>query len=313
MDVDLQGMRAFVATAEEMHFGRAAERMYLSQQALSKRIRRLEEALGVPLFERTTRRVELTPAGRRLLPKAKDALASFEAAVDSVRESAGRLRVDVYDERFSPLEVLRELLDRDPELRIEPSMRQGLAVALPAVWSREIDAAFGQVHDLGAPLPPELEHRLSHVQPMHAFVGGEHPLADRETMRPEELRDAGIVMPDPGDATEARGFLTRLAQQFGVPIRFTEPAVGLRHYVEMVRREGRAVALGEASIEVPEDSGLRRIRLVDPVPLAPWSVVWHRQNRNPQLRRMLRLLGTPDVPPRDDPGYWLAEPYRPTG
>ncbi|MFP3969202.1 LysR family transcriptional regulator [Actinomadura fulvescens] len=313
MDVDLQGLRAFVATAEEMHFGRAAERMYLSQQALSKRIRRLEEALGASLFDRTTRRVELTAAGRRLLPKAKHALAAFDAAVESVRERAGRLRVDVYDERFSPLGVLRELLDRDPELRIEPSMRQGLAVALPAVAGREIDAAFGQVHDLGTPLPPELEHRLSHVQPMHVFVGVEHPLADRGTMRPQDLREAGIVMPDPGDATEARGYLTRLARRFGIPIRFVEPAVGHRHYSELVRREGRAVALGEASIEALPGSGLHRIRLVDPVPLVPWSVVWHRDNRNPQLRRMLRLLGTPDLPPPDDPAYWLAEPYRPAG
>ncbi|MEU5883354.1 LysR family transcriptional regulator [Spirillospora sp. NPDC047279] len=310
MDVDLHGLRAFVATAEEMHFGRAAERLYLSQQALSKRVRRLEEALGQPLFERTTRRVELTPAGRRLLPRAREALAAVDAAVDAVRERGGRLRVDVFDERFSPLGVLRGLLDRDPGLRIEPSMRQGLANALPAVQSREIDAAFGQVHDLGAPPPPELTHRLSHVRPMHAFVGAAHPLAGREEMRPEELRDAGIVMPDPGDATEARGFLTRLAGRFGIPIRFTEPAVGQRHYGEIVSREGRAVALGEESIEVPRGSGLHRIRLVAPVPLAPWSVVWHRDNRNPQLRRMLRLLGEPDLPARDDPAYWLPEPYR---
>ncbi|MEV4258685.1 LysR family transcriptional regulator, partial [Spirillospora sp. NPDC049652] len=57
MDVDVPGLRAFVAAAEEMHFGRAAQRLFLTQQALSQRVRRLEAVLGAPLFERTTRRV----------------------------------------------------------------------------------------------------------------------------------------------------------------------------------------------------------------------------------------------------------------
>ena len=65
MEADIEGLRAFVVTAEELHFGRAGQRLFISQQALSKRIRRLEQALAVPLFERTTRAVELTEAGRR--------------------------------------------------------------------------------------------------------------------------------------------------------------------------------------------------------------------------------------------------------
>lgn len=308
MDVDLRLVRAFVAAAEEMHFGRAAARLFLTQQALSKRIRRLEEELAVPLFERTTRRVELTPEGRRFLPPARDALAAFDAAVASVRETAQRLRVDVFDERFTPMRLLRDLVERDPSLRIEPSMRQGLAVALPALRAREIDAAFGQVMDLPGPLPPELAHRLVHLEPMHAFVPLDHPLASRDAMRPSEL--PGIAMPDPGGASEARAYLTGLARRFGVPIRFCEPAVGRRHYVELVRREKRDVALGEASIEIPPDSGLHRIRLVDPVPLAPWSVVWHRGNTGPLLRRMLRLLPAPAPPPPDDPDHWVPDAYR---
>ncbi|GAA4130356.1 LysR family transcriptional regulator [Actinomadura keratinilytica] len=308
MDVDLQLVRAFVTAAEEMHFGRAAARLFLTQQALSKRIRRLEEALSASLFDRTTRRVELTPAGRRFLPLAKDALAAFDAAVASVRETAQPLRVDVFDERFSPMRLLRELLERDPSLHVQPSMRQGLALALPALRTREIDAAFGQAMDLPEPLPPELAHRLVHLEPMHAFVPLDHPLASRDAMRPSDL--PGIAMADPGGASEARGYLTGLARRFGVPIRFYEPAIGHRHYGELVRREKRDVALGEAGIEIPPDFGLHRIRLVDPVPLAPWSVVWHRGNTSPALRRMLRLLPAPTPPPPDDPAHWMPDAYR---
>ncbi|MDL4771130.1 MULTISPECIES: LysR family transcriptional regulator [Thermomonosporaceae] len=311
MDVDLPGVRAFVAAVEEMHFGRAAQRLFLTQQALSKRVRRLEQALGTPLFERTTRRVSLTAAGRRFLPLAQEAVTAFDTAVAAVRtaggQDGGRLRVDIYDERFSPMRIVRGLIDRDPGLRFEPSMRQGLALALPALLNGEIDAAFGQARDLPGPWPPELARRLVHVEHMHAFVGAGHPLASRETLRPAELREAGIAMPDPSGAVEARAYLSSLARRFGAPLRFGEPAVGYWHYGELVRRERTAVALGEACIEVPPGFGLHRIRLVDPVPLVPWCVVWRKGDRGPGLRRMLGLLPVPDLPGE---GHWLPDAYR---
>ena len=71
MELDLTQVRAFVVTAEQLHFGRAAARLFLTQQALSKRIQRLEHSLGEPLFVRGPRGVELTEAGHRFLPHAR--------------------------------------------------------------------------------------------------------------------------------------------------------------------------------------------------------------------------------------------------
>ncbi|MCO6006111.1 LysR family transcriptional regulator [Actinoallomurus purpureus] len=307
MDPDLQGMRAFVVVAEELHFGRAADRLFLTQQGLSKRIRRLENALAVPLFERTTRRVGLTAAGRRFLPLAREAVAAYDTAVAAVRETDALLRVEVFAERFTPLRILREAVGRTPGLRVEPTMRQGLPAALPAVLSGELDAAFGRVHDLGRPWPAELDHRPMHIEPLHAFVDEAHPLAGRSVLRLPDLREAGIAMPDPGGAEEWRGYLLRLRDELGVPVRFTELAIGVRDYGEQMRRETRAVMLSEAGTDLPDDPRMRRIPLIEPVPLHVWSVTWHRRNRDPRLRRLLEALPVPSVPDADDGRFWLPE------
>ena len=94
--IDLRRLRYFVLVAEELSFSRAARRASLSQQALSSQIRSLEDEVGRVLFFRTTRRVELTPAGRALLPKARMSLRAATEALASAR-AAGP------DPRYNPL------------------------------------------------------------------------------------------------------------------------------------------------------------------------------------------------------------------
>jgi DNA-binding transcriptional LysR family regulator len=86
--VELRHLRYFVAVAEERHFGRAAERLHIAQPPLSQQIRRLEAELGAPLLHRTTRRVELSPAGEVLLPRAREILAAVDAATHDARRAA---------------------------------------------------------------------------------------------------------------------------------------------------------------------------------------------------------------------------------
>jgi DNA-binding transcriptional LysR family regulator len=121
---ELRQLRAFVAVAEELNFTRAAERLHLAQQAVSKSVRQLERELGVALLERTTREVRLTAAGRALLDSGRDAVVSADAAFEHARKVgrgvSGTVRIGITPAVGARVrnEVARALLDDAPDLLV---------------------------------------------------------------------------------------------------------------------------------------------------------------------------------------------------
>ncbi|WP_216206926.1 LysR family transcriptional regulator [Amycolatopsis aidingensis] len=290
MDLDLAQVRAFVVTAQRQSFSRAAEQLFLTQQALSKRIRRLEEALSVQLFLRTGRATELTEQGARFLPHAVELLRVAEAAVAALDGAARPLRLDLIDSRLSPMFMLRRMAERDPELRIERSQLRGLANALGPLLHGELDLAFGRVRDLGRELPAELEHRLIRLEPLVALLPPEHPLAAGEVVRMTDLRAEGIWLPSLAGPVEWLAYLRRMSESLGVPLDESGVSYDLRHTLEQTRYGRQRVTLAGADMELAADLNLRVLPF-EPAPLFPWSVVWHRDNRHPGLARLLALAG----------------------
>ncbi|OXM61403.1 LysR family transcriptional regulator [Amycolatopsis vastitatis] len=290
MDLDVAQVRAFVVTAEQRHFGRAAQSLFLTQQALSKRIRKLEDALGTPVFLRTPRSVELTADGERFLPHARELVRVADAAVAAMGAEDRPLRLDLVDHRLSPMYLLRRLAAHEPGLRIDRVAGRGFANAIDPLLSGELDAAFGRVSGCGRPLPDELEHRPVRLEPLVALLAPEHPLAVQDVLRLEELRADGIWLPGLSGPAEWLSYLKELCEASGVPIDDSGVSYDLRHTLEQTRYGKRRVTLAGADMELAPDLNLKVLPF-EPSPLFPWSLVWRRGKAHPALRRLLAVAG----------------------
>jgi DNA-binding transcriptional LysR family regulator len=287
MELDLTQVRAFVEVAEQRHFGRAAARLFLTQQALSKRIQRLEHTVGEPLLVRGTRGVELTDAGQRFLPHARQLLDAADAAAAAARPAAWPLRLDVWGQVQGPLRMVRRLLSETPELTVELSMRRSLAAALEALERAQIDACFGRVHDLDRPWPSGLSHRPVVLERAAAAVSADHPLAHAPRLHPADLKESLLWMPAAATSTELMGAYRRFAQHFGIPLDSSGQNLGLEHAIDQLRRDPRRFVLFGSGWPIPSDASIRLLPL-HPRPCYLWSLVWREGDRHPLLGLLLR-------------------------
>lgn len=243
MDLDVAQVRAFVRAAEELHFGRAAETLGISQQALSKRIAWLESLLRAPLFLRDGRGVSLTGAGRRFLGPARRTLEAADAAVASVTGVERPLRVDVWGHLYAPTRTLAQVAF--PSGKLTLGHGRDLASVTGAFLAGDVDVAFGRVHP---PLRAGLTHRLVRLEPVDAVLSADHPLAAEPALRPEQLSDGVLWAPG---ALERLDFLHRFADRFGVRGRAASVNLGLAHFLAGIAEDPRRFSLLPADVPLP--------------------------------------------------------------
>ncbi len=206
MDVNTRRLRYFVAVAEELHFSRAAARLFVAQQALSKQIRELEAELGVTLLNRTTRRVELTEDGEHFLEVARGVLDAWDDGLRRVRlaSRAGQRVLRLGFVVGAALELTRPILAEfarrhpDVELRLQEAALSDPSCGLADGSS---DLAI-----LRPPLSLAGVQRLPlFVEPVVACLGSSHRLAGRSMISPTELLDEPLTVGGGHDAAW-RGF-----------------------------------------------------------------------------------------------------------
>jgi DNA-binding transcriptional LysR family regulator len=312
-ELDLRLLRHFVAVAEELHFTRAAARLYLAQQALSRDIARLERQLGARLFTRTTRRVALTPDGERLLGRARELLALHDQTLQELHgPDGGRpLLVDLLAEGHTPTRVLHATRQHAPHAELVARFHGGFGTALQLLLAGRLDVAFGRSEGLGQPFPTrQLARRLVRLEPIALLLPAEDPLAALDAVPLAALRGTQVDSSAGNEqAPEWADLGARLLEAFGVVPSPPHPhAAGLEETVRHLRAEGRPIL---TLSERPLAPGVVVRPLTDPVPLYPWTMVHHRKLRHPaldalravadQLARGERWLDPP-------PDHWIPGP-----
>ncbi|MFI5678035.1 LysR family transcriptional regulator [Streptomyces cellulosae] len=304
MDLDVAHVRAFVRAAEELHFGRAAGTLAISQQGLSKRIARLESLLGTQLFQRDGNGVRLTQAGQRFLPPARQTVAAADAAVAAAVGKERPLRVDVWGHLYAPMRTLAHVAGRAGELVLGHG--RDLPSVTDALMHGDIDAAFGRIHP---PLHAGLAHRLIRLEPVDAVLSTDHPLAAEPALQPDQLR--GSVLWAPG-ALDRLDFLHQFADRFDIRDRAGSVNLGLTHFLAEVANAPQRFSLLPADVPLPELPGLRSVPLVNPTPLYAWSLLWRVGNAHPGLKSLTAACAAEAGQSRwleyDPTRDWLPEP-----
>ncbi|WP_328440340.1 LysR family transcriptional regulator [Streptomyces sp. NBC_00444] len=273
--LDPRLLRAFLTVAEELHFTRAAARLYVAQQALSRDVRRLERELGAELFVRTTRQVTLTADGERLMPYARRVLAAQEALLSAF----GQARPLLVDLNSPGLVTGRRVLHRARELAPEQELmarfESGLTGAAGELIAGRLDASFGRYAGLDPALRAQLDHQAVRYEPMAVVLPEDHRLAGNEAVPLEALAGetvyAGAGNPRTPEWTD---LAHRLFEGRGIRVAAPAPlAVGDEEFQRIMAKMRNPIL---AVVDFPAMPSTVVRPLVDPVPLSLVSLVWRK-------------------------------------
>lgn len=291
--VDLRRLRYFVAVAEEQHFGRAAERLHMAQPPLSQAIRRLEADLGVQLFSRTTRRVELTEAGRAYLSDTREILAGVDRAADHARRVAagttGHVSIGcVGSATYSLLPALSRRL-----AETLPGIEFGFRGEMLA--PEQVEALRGGAIDVGLLRPPVgdlgLTTRTLRRDRLLVAVPAEHPLAERRRIATRDLAGVPLIVHAARPASTMHDLVLAHLRSAGV-----EPRI--RHQVGETSTLITLVAGGLGVAIVPEPvsalalPGVEYRPLVRPVGHVDLLVAVRADRDEPHLQRTVEVIAT---------------------
>ncbi|MFD3335471.1 LysR family transcriptional regulator [Streptomyces sp. NPDC058700] len=308
-DIDPRLLRAFTAVAEELHFTRAAARLYVAQQALSRDIRRLERELAAELFVRTTRQVALTPDGERLLPYARRVLAAHDELTEAFRAAPRPLLVDLNSPGLVQERVLRRARELAPEHELMARYESGLTGAVRDILAGRLDTSFGRYGGLEAGLRARLDFQFVRYERMAVILPEDHPLAGLSEVPLAGLAGERVYAGAGNDRTpEWTDLAARLFAGRGIEVAPPAPlAVGHEEFRRIMAKHRNPVL---AVVDFPPMPGCVLRPLTDPVPLSPVSLVWRKGLRHPgldALRAAAAEIGAAEGWLKRPPGSWLPE------
>jgi len=285
-DLDLRLIRSFVIVAEELHFGRAAQRLYKAQQAVSRDINRLENRLGTRLLNRTTRSVELTPVGRRMLGPARELLHVQDTLLRELRQRPATLTVDVVGEGLTPALVLERAREIAPGCEFFARFHTGAAPVEAMMSSGVLDVTFGRAL---TPLDG-LRSQVVRYEPIAVLLPDDHPLTKLHAVPLAAL--SGTDRPCFRAGNHATAGWDHLVRQLltSDQIDPTDGHPQVQGPDEMAQHvKDRRVPILTMTTQPPVNATVLR-PVVDPTPIFPWVMSWNADLTHPGIDALSRAV-----------------------
>ncbi|MGE4293073.1 MAG: LysR family transcriptional regulator [Desulfovibrio sp.] len=295
--MELRQLRYFQAVAEELHFGRAADRVHIAQPPLSQQIKRLEEELGVELLRRSSRKVELTPEGARFLESAREILERVEGAVHAVRAmargEAGRLRVGFVGPASDSLfpEAVRDYRAENPGVQLV-LLEMGTTDQLEALRRGEIDLGVIRLFHQNL---RGFQHEPFAREPYVLALPESHPLTALDEIPLASLEGVPLILfPRRFQPALYDTIMARL-RQAGVTPYVVQRAITKQTKSALVASGLGAAFLHASSRKAPR-AGVAYRPLAGEFPLMELEMVWRPESATEVLRRFVDTLRRRSLP-----------------
>jgi DNA-binding transcriptional LysR family regulator len=290
--MELRHLKYFVAVAEELHFGRAAKKLHIAQPPLSQQIMNLEHELGVKLFDRTRRSIQLTDAGKYFLNEARQVLSHVERAAETAgrisRGQAGRLTVGFVGSvihTFLP-EGLRTYRERFPDVELV-LQELNTAEQMKSLHAGRIDVGFLYV---GAQDPALASKTLTQA-PLLAVLPTKHALSGRKSLRIRELAQEPFIANTRSSEPVVRDAFISMCHSAGFSPRITQEAGQVQTVLGLVA-SGLGACLLPDFIKNIRRPGVQYIPLSGSPPRVKLAVVWRNDNSSTLVKSFLNVIET---------------------
>ena len=282
--MELRQLRYFVTLAEELHFGRAAEREHIVQSALSQQLQRLERELRVSLLERNRHRVGLTTAGAAFLVEARQILAQVDRAAGIARRAADRaapVRIGIVDSSYDSMpQILHRVQASYPDLVI----RQ-VEVSVPEQYRQLVDRRLDVGVGRSVLAPPTVASQLFRLDMLGVLMPAGHRFSALDAVPVAALAEEPLLMAEDGQAPESNQFVVEICRSTGfTPTVYDGSVESIRAAADLVAR-GRCLYCVPASITAFR--GVTWRPLIEPEARYPWSVLWRAEGISEPIRAIL--------------------------
>lgn len=288
IEMDIRKMRYFITVAEELNFSRAAERLMMAQPPLSQEIRKLEEELGVQLFHRTKRMVELTDAGKIFLEGARQTLLQVDRTIKETQLAdegkIGHLIIGFVDSTETVIDILKKFRERFP--RIQLILREMTTdQQIKALYEKQIHIGFIRSKKNNEILVSE----VCSEECLKLVLHEEHPLVSLRNISIKSLVDEPFILFPRHFGTNFYDLIISYFWEHGVSLNIVQEAIQMQTIVNLVAT-GMGISVVPSSVESYKKSGVMYKDIQENTPKINLYVGWRQDEKSVVLENFLTVV-----------------------